>query len=413
LSLRVPALLFSLAFAVLLTTCVQAQTVVIDDAAPAESLTTAGVPQRDIMDVLKSWLFGVRIEPQLEGSRSGLEWSVLPTLSYNPVFGFAFGASATGAGRFGSGPKSRPSVISVSGNYSTQGQTQVLLRAETTSPSGDYLTKADFRYLDTQRSTWGLGPISEDQQEYPTEYDLVRTYATFYRRASGPVYVGLGYHLDDFSNIRDERAELGEMTPLSEYNGPGVTATRASGVSLNLLSDTRDSIVNPSKGYHVSGSFRTYMQSLGSDQNWQEFWVAAQMYPHLPRHSDNILAFWLYSWLTFGPGPYHNLPATGWDTYGRGARGYLQGRIQAANQLYVESEYRFGLTRDGLLGGVVFINATSSTDQLSQTFGRLDTAGGLGIRIKFNKYSRTNLALDHAWGRAGSQGWFMGMSEVF
>jgi hypothetical protein len=136
------------------------------------------------------------------------------------------------------------------------------------------------------------------------------------------------------------------------------------------------------------------------------------MYPRLPSRSNNVLAFWLYSWLTFGKGPYHNLPATGWDTYGRGARGYLQGRIRAANQIYLESEYRFGLTRDGLLGGVVFLNGTASAGP-AETFGSLDTGGGLGIRIKFNKDSRTNLALDRAWGRAGSGGWFMGMSEVF
>jgi outer membrane protein assembly factor BamA len=371
------------------------------------------VVQRDIVDVLAHWIFGRRIEPVLEGqARSGLSWSVLPSLSYNPVYGFAFGATASGAGQFGTGPHSRPSAFSLSGNYSTKGQTQALARIETTSASGGYLTKLDFRYLDTERSTWGLGPISDDQQEYPMAYVLLRTYVTFYRRTSGPVYVGLGYHLDHFQDIRDTRAELGEETPFRTYSGPDVTKTRASGVSLNLLADTRDSIVNARSGYLISGSFRAYMESLGADRNWQEFLVSVRMYPRLPSRSNNVLAFWLYSWLTFGKGPYHNLPATGWDTYGRGARGYLQGRIRAANQIYLESEYRFGLTRDGLLGGVVFLNGTASAGP-AETFGSLDTGGGLGIRIKFNKDSRTNLALDRAWGRAGSGGWFMGMSEVF
>jgi len=375
---------------------------------------SSDVPQRDVMDVLQKWLFGTRIEPVLEGeSQSGLAWSILPTLSYNPVFGFAFGASATGAGYFGSGPRARPSVVSVSGNYSTKGQTLAQVRVETTSPSGDYLTKIDFRYLDTERSTWGLGPIASGQEEYPMAYVLLRAYATLYRRTSGPVYVGLGAHLDRFMDIRDDRADLGEVTPFQLYAGADVKKTRAVGISFNLLADTRNSIVNPTSGYLVSGSFRNYVKSIGADQNWQEFWVSARLYPHLPGNSRNILAFWLYNWLTFGPAPYHNLPSTGWDTYGRGARGYLQERIRAANQIYLETEYRFALTRDGLLGGVVFLNGTASTQPSSQTFGPLDAGGGLGIRLQFNKHSHTNLALDRAWGRYGSGGWFMGMSEVF
>lgn len=384
------------------------------DTSEVQGARETSVPQRDVMDVLRQWLFGRRIEPQLEGSiRQRFSWSILPTLSYNPVYGFAFGASATGAGLRGPSPMARPSVVSLSANYSTTGQLQALLRSETSTPSGNYLVKADFRYLDADRSTWGLGPMTADQQEYPMRIRLVRVYATTYRRTTGAVYVGIGYHFDDFSDIVDERAVNGESTPFSEYSGAGITRTRASGLSVNLLADTRDSLVNPLTGYYLSGTFRTYSEGLGSDRNWQEFWIDVRMYPRLPKRSNNVLAFWIYSWLSFGPGPYLNLPAVGWDTYGRGARGYLQGRIRSSNQIYLESEYRFQLTRDGLLGAVVFYNGTASTVVDKQTFGKMDHAAGLGIRLKFNKYSRTNLALDRAWGAQGSGGWFMGMSEVF
>jgi hypothetical protein len=250
------------------------------------AVAASAVPQRDVMDLLNEWIFGKRVEAKLEGSsKSGLRWSILPTVSYNPVFGFAIGASASGAGRFGSGPRSRPSAVSVSANYSTKGQTQFLVRAETASPSGTYLTKVDFRYLDTERDTWGLGPIVNGQQAYPMHYELHRAYATFYRRTSGPVYVGLGVHLDHFIHIDDKRAARGEVTPFVLYSGQDVTSTRAAGVSLNLLADTRDSIVNPMNGYYLSGSFRTYMEDIGADRNWQEFWVAVQMYPRIPASS--------------------------------------------------------------------------------------------------------------------------------
>lgn len=384
---------------------------------PAEADSTtvaAAVPQRDLLDVLRSWLFGRRVEPQLEGTLpSGISWTILPTFSYNPVYGFALGASLAGGGTLGKGPQARPAALVVSANYSTTGQLQAQFKGDVFTPAGGYLVKADIRYLDTNRSTWGLGPIGPDQQEYPMDFRLARFYGTLYRRTSGSVYVGMGYHYDDYMDIVDERAAQGETTPFTLYSGSALTRTRASGASLNLLGDTRDDIINPSRGYYLSGTFRNYLEWLGSDSNWQEFWIDVRMYPHLPTRSPNVLAFWLYSWMTFGSPPYLGLPAVGWDTYGRGGRGYLQGRIRSENQIYLECEYRAQLTRDGLLGAVFFLNLTASTEPVSGVFSRPDRGGGLGLRIKFNKRSRTNLVIDRAWGEEGSGGWFLGTTEAF
>jgi hypothetical protein len=189
--------------------------------------------------------------------------------------------------------------------------------------------------------------------------------------------------------------------------------TRAVGVSINLLADTRDNMVNTQKGYYLNWSFRDYLDSFGSDSNWQELWVEARVYPHVPVRSRNVLAFWLYGWMTYGQAPYLNLPSNGWDTYGRGARGYLAGRIRGANQIYVESEYRWSLTSDGLFGAVVFVNGLSTTSTESGIFSRIDPGFGAGLRIKFNKHTSTNLTLDYGWGSDVSSGFFLGMSEVF
>jgi len=386
---------------------------VSDSAAVAGDSSVAEVPQRDVFDLLNEYVLHRRVEPEAGGTtRTGLSWAILPTFGYNPVSGFSVGAMVSGAGRRGI-KSSRFSQLSISGNVSTTGQIQAQARGDVFSPSGDYLMKADFRYLDTKRSTWGLGPISADQLEYPMEFDLVRVYATAYRRASGPVFVGIGYHYDEFYNIVDERAQEGDATPFTSYSGGTLASTVAAGVSLNVLGDTRDNLANPSSGYYLSGSFRGYISDFGSNHNWQEFWAEMRVYPHLPRQSRNVLAFWLYSWMSFGEAPYLNLPSNGWDTYGRGARGYLQGRIRGSSQIYLESEYRWSLTRDGLWGMVAFLNATGTTDEDSGTFGRTDWGGGVGLRVKLNKHSNTNVTIDHGWGKVGSKGFFLGMSEVF
>lgn len=381
------------------------------DSSAAESADS--VPQVDVIDLLNWYVLKKREVTSPKATfDAGLKWALLPTFSYNPVYGAAVGILLSGAGRRGS-RFSHYSNLSVSANYSTQGQTQIQLRGDIFSPGGDYLLKADFRHLDTHRSTWGLGPIESQASEYPMSFLLQRFYATVFRKVKGPVFLGLGFHYDNFNDIVDERWLGGEDTPYTVYSGGMVTTARAVGLSLNLLADTRDNLVNPKHGYYLNWSFRDYLAAMGSDKNWQELWVEARVYPHLPVKSNNVLAFWMYGWLTFGPSPYLNLPSNGWDTYGRGGRGYLAGRIRGAGQIYVESEYRWSLTSDGLWGAVVFVNGTSTTYQDTGTFSRLDPGLGAGIRIKFNKRTSTNLAIDYAWGRDNSSGVFLGMSEVF
>lgn len=403
------ALAFSLAL--LAAPALPAQIEVQQPSADAD--TVAMVPQRDAMDVI-AVLLHKRVEPELGGTtRTGLEWAVLPTFSYNPVYGAAFGALISGAGQRGSSKTARFSQLAISANYSTTGQFQAQVRGDLFSLSGDYLAKIDTRYLDTERSTWGLGSITSNQQEYPMSFNLVRVYGTLYRRTSGPVFIGLGYHYDEFMNIVDDRAQKGEVTPFTAYSDGTPDKTAASGFSLNVLGDTRDNLVNPSAGYYLSASFRDYLKSVGSDNNWQEMWVEMRLYPHLPQSSRNVLGFWVYSWLTFGNAPYLNLPSNGWDTYGRGARGYLQGRIRGVNQIYVESEYRRTLTKDGLWGVVGFANGTITSSPETSTFSRADMGFGAGLRLKLNKHTNTNISLDYGWGRAQSRGFFLGMSEVF
>jgi hypothetical protein len=386
-----------------------------DMAASKDSLLTEthDVPQRDFFDLLHDVLKR-RVEPQVDiKSKTGLQWALLPTFSYNPIYGAAFGAMISAAGRRGS-EEGRYSSLSISANYSTTGQFQLQTRGDVFSAGENFLFKVDFRYLDTDRPTWGLGPIYSNQQEYPMSFVLSRVYATVLRRISGPVYLGLGYHYDQFDNIVDDRAvQDGIATPFSTYSGGLPTKTQASGLSLNMLADTRDNLVNPRHGYYLSWSFRDYLEDLGSDKSWQELWVEARVYPHVPKSSSNVLGFWLYGWFSFGPAAYLNLPSNGWDTYGRGARGYVAGRIRGENQLYVESEYRRTITRDGLWGLAVFANIVSTAQPETGTFADPDPGVGVGLRVKFNKHTDTNLTLDHGWGRSGSRGWFLGMTEVF
>ncbi len=80
---------------------------------------------------------------------------------------------------------------------------------------------------------------------------------------------------------------------------------------------------------------------------------------------------------------------------------------------YLESEYRFNLTRNGLIGGVLFANAQTLSAEPGTRLQRIQPAIGPGLRLKLNKTSRTNIAIDYGFGRQGSHGLFIDVGEVF
>jgi hypothetical protein len=162
-------------------------------------------------------------------------------------------------------------------------------------------------------------------------------------------------------------------------------------------------------------TYRPNFTWLGSDDNWQSLIIDAREYLKFPGSTRNVLAFWSYDWFTVGNGnpPYLLLPSTGWDAYSNTGRGYIQGRYRSKDMLYLESEYRFGITANGLLGGVVFANAQSFSEPSSGQFSYLIPGYGAGVRISLNKFSRTNLCVDYGWGIHGSGGFFVNLGEVF
>jgi hypothetical protein len=128
------------------------------------------------------------------------------------------------------------------------------------------------------------------------------------------------------------------------------------------------------------------------------------------------LAFWAYTdFVVGGVTPYFDLPASGQDAYGRSARGYPDGQFRGPKLAYGEVEYRGTLMRNGLLGMVLFLNATTVTtpDGSERLFDSVAIGGGAGVRLLINKRSKTNLCFDVGFGERGSSGVYVGVQEAF
>lgn len=271
----------------------------------------------------------------------------------------------------------------------------------------------DWRLMRFPEDTYGLGTRTAKGAPIGMQFNYLRFYQSALRRVGGNVYAGLGYQLDVHWGVRSGNGPAA-LPDVSGYTAGVNGRSVSSGPTLNLLFDNRPNAINPTTGAYVSATLRPNWRPLGSDTNYQSLLLDVRKYLPLSGPAGNVLAFWSYSWLTLhGTPPYLDLPSTGWDTYGNLGRGFIQGRFRGRSLLYEEAEYRFGLTRNRLLGGVVFANAQSAWEEAAHRPGPFVPAAGAGLRLNVNKIARTNLAIDYGFGADGSRGLFFNLGEVF
>jgi hypothetical protein len=116
-----------------------------------------------------------------------------------------------------------------------------------------------------------------------------------------------------------------------------------------------------------------------------------------------------------GRQPYLTLMATGEDQRARSGRGYIAGRYRGEDMVYGEVEYRFPISQcSKILGGVLFLNATTTSNQTRDVglFSYIRPGGGVGLRLMLNKNFRTNITLDFGFGYK-SQGFYFSGTETF
>jgi hypothetical protein len=370
-------------------------------------------PQTDLIDIVRSFQKHNNPREDTSAKKVGkLYLSIVPAVGYTLSTGWA-GILASNVGFYTADPKTTNiSSLTSSIVYSQYNQTTIPLQANIWSKNNRYNYVSDLRYYKYPQDTYGLGGHSTLANADLIDYNHVRLHQSVLKNLFPNIYGGLGYFLDYHYNIKEYGLPDGDSTDAQRY---GLTQTSmSSGPVLNFLYDNRANSINPSGGFYANLLYRANLTMLGSNSNWQSLLLDMRKYIKFPWGTNNIFAIWSYDWLTLsGKPPYLDLPSTGWDAYNNTGRGYIQGRFRGKNMLYLETEYRFGITRDGLLGGVIFANAQSFSEYPSNDFDIIWPGWGLGLRIKVNKISGANIAIDYGFGADGSHGLFVNIGEVF
>lgn len=338
--------------------------------------------------------------------------AVLPAAGYTLQTGWAAVLSANAV--FKTAKDTTTNISAITGNITYSQYRQVILPIQTYiwTKNNKYNIILDWRFMKYPQYTYGLGTNTIASDGYKLDYSNIHLYQTLLKKAANNLYAGIGYNYDHYWNVHEVNPPAGVTTDFQSY-GIKNTVT-ASGITLNVLYDSRNNPINASRGYFGRIIYRANFEALGSDANWQSVIADLRHYINFPANSRNVLALWNYDWLTTGgKSPYLMLPSTGWDANSNTGRGYIQGRFKGKDMLYFESEYRFVLTNNGLLGGVVYANAESLSEPGSNQFSYIKAGYGAGLRVKLNKFSNTNVAIDYSFGAGGSKGFFVNLGEVF
>ncbi|MEI7703426.1 MAG: BamA/TamA family outer membrane protein [Deltaproteobacteria bacterium] len=439
--------------ALLLVAALGAPAAALPDDPAAEAASEAAVPCTCSADCVRQIHYGsVCVEKRCQpydDSWSLLDWvglareakgtpppfvllpAILPAIGYNPAMGALFGVTGTLGMYLGPATTTTISNMQAVALYSTMNQLTIQVSTTVLTARNEWELQGDWRFLLFNQKSYGLGtgPQAMSAVAFVEDFNLVRLHETVLRNVWADLYLGLGYRLDAYYGVQAKAMDLDSPSPVVD---PGYAYSVAygfnpgqqvlSGASLAVLYDSRDSTIDPYRGIYGSATFTVNPTWLGS--SLASTGMEAQFRAYVPLSDDvprNVLGFWLfYRGISSGAAPYLTLPSIGWDQKNRTGRGYVQGRWRGTQELYGEVEWRFRITNNGLLGGVVFANAETFASPAFQATGPgwsygsekvglmqfIRPAGGVGLRFMMNRDSRTNVSLDFALGESSFGVWF-------
>lgn len=395
------------------------------------------VPAIDLTDKLREW-FHKQPKPTEALQQHRLYTAILPIVGYNPAYGFLVGTGISGGILLGDPNTTNISSGLANINFTSKKQIVINLRTAINTEGNRWMLQGDYRLLFFSQPTYGLGTYFGDRppligrdtlfdiplQSQAMRFNYVRLYQTANRRVAPSMYIGLGYNLDFHFNIRDSDLDtvsavrnLTDHFVFSQTNGFSQKRYVTSGIVLNGLWDSRDHPISSRRGQYANLSFRVNPKFLGSAQLSTRLAIEYKAFiPMNRKKPENVLGFWTWqSYQMGGEQPYLSLPSITWDMYNRSGRGYIQGRFRGQNFFYAESEYRFRILANGFLSGVTFLNITSASDEGTRqaVLSEFAPGYGVGLRVKMDKKTRTNISIDYGIGKGGASAIYFNLQEAF
>ena len=206
---------------------------------------------------------------------------VLPNVSSNPVNGLLLGVAGSTGFYLGPRETTRVSSIGFNAAYTTKNQFLAFAKSNIYTKGDHFFLAGRLAVLHLQCTHLGFGTNAPDSIEaqnsfvwqgaeiedvkdgYKLSYNYLKLHEIMNYEIATYKYIGVGYHLDYFYKIKDKSLRFDtipyQLTPhylYSEVYDFDSSKYLLSGLSLNLVYDSRDNLINPFKGYYINLNYR-------------------------------------------------------------------------------------------------------------------------------------------------------------
>jgi hypothetical protein len=385
-------------------------------------MQTTLVPIQDVGDIIRT-IFNKEKEKDSTKVKKPSTISILPSIGYNPSFGVVLGAKLSAVKQYGK-ENTDLSAFGLEAIYTSRGVITGQARHNVFTNGNKWNFQGNWQLSKFLINDYGIGTgnkdyITDGDSSNLIRFTFIRLTEKIYRKISSHWFAGGGISFDVRFNIDDQQLEKYSSSPHLRYclrNDFDTLKYSANGFFLSFQYNTREHPIRSYGGIYADFNLRFNQKWMGSTKNSVQLQYDLRKYFSLSKKNpEHVLALWHWASYTLnGTVPYLELPATGYDTYGRSGRAYTMGRFKGPEYADFEAEWRFPITKNKLLSGVAFVNMQSASDDHSKKiFQYWATAGGAGLRILFNKESRSTICIDYARGSHKSSGFFFGLNEVF
>ena len=390
-----------------------------DTAVTLPILPVKNWPQKDLNDILR-YLLGNRNKSAMISKVDSTPFKIFPSVL--PGFGYTqlTGPSVVCATNFSSylsdASTTKLSSVFFNAEKAWNKQSLINLNINLWTKNNRLNIVSDNRFYKYNIKDYGLGSYSDKARHLDIEYDFIKLHTIVNRQVAPDIFMGFGQNLDLHSNIKiapSNRPPLKAMDQVANLN-----KTISSGIELVLLMDKRVNSNQPiAGGTYLNLVLRKNFHFFGSNYLWHSIFIDYRKYIAIDKRSPKwykpIIAVWGYGNFTYGNTPYLDMPSTMWDEFDNSGRPYIQGRFRGKKMMYFESEFRWLITKNGLIGGGLFINAQSMNNNSMKEFKRILPGFGGSLRIQTNKSSRVNYVISYGLGVHHERGLFFTLAEIF
>ena len=314
-----------------------------------------------------------------------------PVISYAPETNLSIGVGIKGLFKMkGSGDETRTSNLPLTAQYTIENKYLFFSGFEIFSPQERYMLTGNVRIQSFPSLFFGIGNDTPKSNEEEFNYSQILLEPIFLKNMfKRYLFFGGGIRYNRISKVEAQPDGLLETT-----EQPGALGSTSAGLELAMIYNSRDNLLNASKGTFLSLTHGFYGGWLGSSHDFQLTKFDFRYFMQPLGKPSSILGFQFFPQFSQGDTTLQEMGQLGGHEI---MRGYFGGRYTDRHLIATQIEWRQKLSH--LWGVVAFAGIGNVAPSINEfDFSTIRTSLGVGLRFLVDEEENLNLRLDFGLG---------------